>query len=192
MKMKPMNKHLLLILLGFGTFSSAANEWNVDVLTDSVSVSIDGNISAGDKYRILFNPKSDNPCELITQVTTFYSVVKDAERKFKKLPSNYVLAQVNRGDMQEKFIMQIENTSDFIAGKRTLFTVSTNTVEQFLDFHKDNETIEIELLSFYDLKNQKRVNKNITDYFDIPKNSWSLDGVDKSLNKAKSECKKLK
>ena len=187
-----MNKNLLLILLGFGAFCSAVEKWNVDVLTDSVSVSIDGNVSAGDKYRILFNPKSDNPCELITQVTTFYSVVKDAGRKFKKLPSNYVLAQVNRGDMQEKFIMQIENTSDFIAGKRTLFTVSTNTVEQFLDFHKDNETIEIELLSFYDLKNQKRVNKNITDYFDIPKNSWSLDGVDKSLNKAKSECKKLK
>lgn len=187
-----MNKYLLLILLGFGTFCSAADKLNVDVLTDSVSVSIDGNISAGDKYRILFNPKSDNPCELITQVTTFYSVVKDAERKFKKLPSNYVLAQVNRGDKQEKFIMQIENTSDFIAGKRTLFTVSTNTVEQFLNFHKDNEAIEIELLSFYDLKNQKRVKKNITDYFDIPKNSWSLDGVDKSLNKAKSECKKLK
>ena len=47
--------------MGFGTFSSAANEWNVDVLTDSISVSIDGNVSAGDKYRILFNPGSDNP-----------------------------------------------------------------------------------------------------------------------------------
>ena len=187
-----MNKHLLLILLGFGSFSSAANEWNVDVLTDSVSVSIDGNISAGDKYRILFNPGSDNPCELITQVTTFYSVVKNADKKFSNLPSQYLLAQVKKGSNQEKFIMAIESTSNFIAGKRTLFTVSTNTVEQFLDFHKDNETIEIELLSFYDLKNQKRVNKNITDYFDIPKNSWSLDGVDKSLNKAKSECKKLK
>ena len=42
------------------------------------------------------------------------------------------------------------------------------------------------------LKNKKIIRKNITDYFDIPKNSWSLDGVDKSLNKAKSECKKLK
>ena len=185
------NKHLLLILLGFGTFCSAADKWNVDVLTDSVSVSIDGNISAGDKYRILFNPKSDNPCELITQVTTFYSVVKDAERKFKKLPSNYVLAQVKRGDKQEKFIMQIENTSDFIAGKRTLFTVSTNTVEQFLDFHKDNEAIEIELLSFYDLKNQKRVNKDIADYFDIPKNSWSLNEIKESLSNGKLECSRL-
>ena len=186
-----MNKYLLLILLGFGIFSSAANEWNVDVLTDSVSVSIDGNISAGDKYRVLFNSKSDNPCELITQVTTFYSVVKDAGRKFKKLPYNYVLAQVKRGDRQEKFIMQIENTSDFIAGKRTLFTVSTNTVEQFLDFHKDNEAIEIELLSFYDLKNQKRVKKNITDYFDIPKNSWSLNGAKASIEKGKSSCLQL-
>ena len=88
--------------------------------------------------------------------------------------------------------MAIESTSNFIAGKRTLFTVSTNTVEQFIDFHKDNQEIEIELLNFYDLKKQKIIRKNITDYFDIPKNSWSLDGVDKSLNKAKSECKKLK
>ena len=186
-----MNKHLLLILLGFGTFSSAANEWNVDVLTDSISVSIDGNVSAGDKYRILFNPGSDNPCELITQVTTFYSVVKNADKKFSNLPSQYVLAQVKKGSEQEKFIMAIESTSNFIAGKRTLFTVSTNSIDQFIDFHEDNEEIEIELLNFYDLKKQKIIKKNITDYFDIPKNSWSLDGLIKSIKKAKSECKKL-
>ena len=187
-----MIKNILFVLLSCGSLEILSSEWSVDVSKEFVSISIDGNVSQGDKYRILFNPKSDNPCELITQVTTFYSVVKNADKKFSNLPSQYLLAQVKKGSKREKFIMAIESTSNFIAGKRTLFTVSTNTVEQFIDFHKDNQEIEIELLNFYDLKKQKIIRKNITDYFDIPKNSWSLDGVDKSLNKAKSECKKLK
>ena len=186
-----MIKNILFVLLSCGSLEILSSEWNVDVLTDFVSVSIDGNVSAGDKYRILFNPKSDNPCELITQVTTFFSVVKNADKKFSNLPSQFVLAQVKKGSEKEKFIMTIESTSNFITGKRVLFTVSTNSMEQFINFHRDNQEIEIELLNFYDLKKQRIIRKDITDYFDIPKNSWGLNDIEKSLKKAKSECKNL-
>ena len=168
-----------------------SNDWDVDVLDDSISVSIDGNISAGDKYRVLLSSKGDNPCEVATQVTSFYSVTNNSEKKFNNLPSNFVLAQVKKGTKQEKFLMEIVNAVDFIGGKRTLFTVSVNEVNQILDFHQDNEVIEIELLSFYDTKKQKQISQKITDYFDVPKNSWNLEGLKDALSNAKLTCLNL-
>ena len=168
-----------------------AKAWVIDTSSDSISISIDGNISAGDKYRVLLNPKSDKPCEVATQVTSFYSVVSNAENKFNNLPSNFVLAQVKKGTKQEKFLMEIVSSVDSIGGRRTLFTVSVNETNQILDFHQDNEAIEIELLSFYDLKNQQTISQKITDYFDVPKNSWNLEGLEDALSNAKLTCLNL-
>ena len=168
-----------------------SNDWNIDILDDSISVSIDGNISAGDKYRVLLSSKGDNPCEVATQVTSFYSVVSNAEKKFNTLPSNFVLAQVKKGTKQEKFLLEIVNSVDFIAGKRTLFTVSVNAANQILDFHQGNQAIEIELLSFYDINKQQKIGMKITDYFDVPKNSWNLKGLEKALSNAKLTCLNL-
>jgi len=56
---------------------------------------------------------------------------------------------------------------------------------------KDNEAIEIELLSFYDLKNQQTINQKITDYFDVPKNSWNLEGLETALSQGQSLCLKI-
>ena len=174
-----------------GCSQQESNVWVLDASSDSISISIDGNISAGDKYRVLLNPKSEEPCEVATQVTSFYSVVSNAENKFNNLPSNFVLAQVKKGTKQEKFLMEIVSSVDFIGGKRTLFTVSVNEANQILDFHQDNEAIEIELLSFYDLKNQQTINQKITDYFDVPKNSWNLEGLNDALSNAKLTCLNL-
>ena len=182
-----MKKLLTLLLLSPLAFA----DWSVDASSDSISISIDGNISAGDKYRVLLNPKSDKPCEVATQVTSFYSVVSDAENKFNNLPSTFVLAQVKKGTKQEKFLMEIVSSVDSIGGRRTLFTVSVNETNQILDFHQDNEAIEIELLSFYDLKNQQTINQKITDYFDVPKNSWNLEGLETALSQGQSLCLKI-
>ena len=168
-----------------------SNDWKIDILDDSISVSIDGNISAGDKYRVLLSLKGDNPCGVTTQVTSFYSVASNSEKKFNNLPSNFVLTQVKKGAKQEKFLMEILNSVDFIGGKRTLFTVSVNEANQILDFHQDNEAIEIELLSFYDTKKQQKIGMKITDYFDVPKNSWNLEGLEEALSNAKLTCLNL-
>ena len=184
-------RNIFLALIVFSSFELSANNWSVDTSSDSISISIDGNISAGDKYRVLLNPKSDIPCEVATQVTSFYSVVSNAEKKFNNLPSNFVLAQVKKGTKQEKFLMEIVSSVDSIGGRRTLFTVSVNEVNQILDFHQDNEVIEIELLSFYDTKKQQKISQKITDYFDVPKNSWNLDGLEDALSNAKLTCLNL-
>ncbi|MDA9082268.1 hypothetical protein N9K19_01230 [Gammaproteobacteria bacterium] len=182
-----IKKLLTLLLLSPLAFA----DWSVDASSDSISISIDGNISAGDKYRVLLNPKSDKPCEVATQVTSFYSVVSNAENKFNNLPSNFVLAQVKKGTKQEKFLMEIVSSVDFIGGKRTLFTISVNEANQILDFHQDNVAIEIELLSFYDLKNQQTISQKIADYFDVPKNSWNLEGLEEALSQGQSLCLKI-
>ena len=87
--------------------------------------------------------------------------------------------------------MEIVSSVDSIGGRRTLFTVSVNEVNQILDFHQDNEVIEIELLSFYDTKKQQKISQKITDYFDVPKNSWNLDGLEDALSNAKLTCLNL-
>ena len=181
-------RNIFLALIAFSSFELSANNWSVDASSDSISISIDGNISVGDKYRVLLNPKSDKPCEVATQVTSFYSVVSNAENKFNNLPSNFVLAQVKKGTKQEKFLMEIVSSVDFFGGKRTLFTVSVNEANQILDFHQDNLAIEIELLSFYDLKKQQTISQKIKDYFDVPKNSWNLEGFEDALSIAKLDC----
>ena len=182
-------KNIFLTLMLLSPLAFA--EWSVDASSDSISISIDGNISAGDKYRVLLNPQGDEPCEVATQVTSFYSVVSDAENKFNNLPSTFVLAQVKKGTKQEKFLMEIVSSVDSIGGRRTLFTVSVNETNQILDFHQDNEAIEIELLSFYDLKNQQTISQKITDYFDVPKNSWNLEGLETALSQGQSLCLKI-
>ena len=184
-------RNIFLALIAFSSFELSANNWSVDTSSDSISISIDGNISAGDKYRVLLNPKSEEPCEVATQVTSFYSVVSNAENKFNNLPSSFVLAQVKKGTEQEKFLMEIVSSVDSIGGRRTLFTVSVNEPNQILDFHQDNEAIEIELLSFYDLKKQQTISQKITDYFDVPKNSWNLEGLNDALSNAKLTCLNL-
>ena len=187
-------KNILLTLIVFGIIGCSqqeSNVWVLDASSDSISISIDGNISAGDKYRVLLNPKSEEPCEVATQVTSFYSVVSNAENKFNNLPSSFVLAQVKKGTEQEKFLMEIVSSVDSIGGRRTLFTVSVNEPNQILDFHQDNEAIEIELLSFYDLKKQQTISQKITDYFDVPKNSWNLEGLNDALSNAKLTCLNL-
>ena len=75
--------------------------------------------------------------------------------------------------------------------KSTIFGVSANRVEDLIDFHKDNDKIYLELLAFYDYENNKKIRTEITEYYDIPKNTWDLDGFEEALQKAQLECLNL-
>ena len=66
-----------------------------------------------------------------------------------------------------------------------------SSIDRFLEFHEDNDEIYIELLAFYDIENQLALDFEITEYFDIPKNSWNTQGLEDILFDAKSECLKL-
>lgn len=171
---------------------SEAEKWEVELDNDMVSVVIDGNNSWGDRYRVVLNPSGENDiCNLAEQFTTYYSVVEDFAEKYESLPSDYVLSKINTGDREEKFLMNILYTRDFLLGKITFFVVGGNLIEDLLDFHKGSENFSIELLAFYDIENQKVYDEDISEYYDITKNSWNLVGLKDALYEGKEKCLKL-
>ena len=115
----------------------------------------------------------------------------NAKEIYRNFPSKYVLPKTKKGDEQINFLMTIEYTSNFLLGKSTIFGVSANRVQDLIDFHKDNDKIYLELLAFYDYENNKKIRTEITEYYDIPKNTWDLDGFEEALQKAQLECLNL-
>ena len=186
------NLPFLLALLFSNLLLSETEKWEVKLFNDRVSVSINGNISWGDRYIINLTPGAENDgCDLAEQWTTYYSVVEDSSKKYENLPSNYILSKIKTGDREEKFLMKILFTKDFLLGKTTSFVVGGNLIEDLLDFHKDSENFSLELLAFYDLDNQQAYEVDISTYYDIPKNSWNLIGLRDALYEGKEECLKL-
>ena len=186
------NLPFLLVLLFSNLLLSETAKWEVELDDHSVSVVINGNNSWGDRYRIVLNPGTENDgCNLTEQFTTNYSVVDDIAEKYENLPSDYVLSKIKTGDREEKFLMKILFTRDFLLGKITFFVVGGNLIEDFLDFHKESENFSIELLAFYDLENQQEYDVDISKYYDITKNSWNLIGLRDALYEGKEECLKL-
>ena len=170
---------------------SSEYKWELDISEDMVVASMVGNIMNGDRYRIVLNTKSIESCNIASSYTSNYAVVDDAEKKYSNLPAEHLLATINKGKEKERFLIKIHSVYDFLGGKRTFFYLGGLPIDRFLDFHKDNDEIYIELLAFYDAENQLALDFEITEYFDIPKNSWNTKGLEDILFEAKSECIKL-
>ena len=186
-----MKYKILIFIGGLLVFSLAAYAWEIDVSGKTVLLTTPGNIMHGDSYRIVFDAKSKESCNIARQYISNYAVVDNAKEKYRNLPSKYVLTKTKKGDEQINFLMTVEYTSNFLLGKSTIFGVSANRVEDLIDFHKDNDKIYLELLAFYDYENNKKIRTEITEYYDIPKNTWDLDGFEEALQKAQLECLNL-
>ena len=160
--------------------------WKVRTSEDMVVVSTNGNHVHGDRFRVVLQPKSKKTCNIAGQYTSFMSAVDDIDLKFDSLPSKYIVSKINK---KEESLVKIETTFDaFGKSKITWFNISINKIEDFLDYHSGNEEIVIELLAFYDFVNKKKLSISISEYFDVTKNSWSLDGLETALYRGKSEC----
>ena len=176
------NLRVLLLLL---PFLLGAQEWEVSVDEDAIKISIDGNIVAGDRQNIYLFPAEGESCEVAHSYFSSYSMADKAVADTKDLPSKYVLANIND---KEKFLVTAITASEFLLGTIVYFYATSNAVEDLIEFYAEDELISIELLDFYDIENSKRLNVNIEDYFDLPKNTWNLDGLAKALELGKEKC----
>ena len=177
------NLRILLLLL---PFFLVAQEWEVSVEDDeSVTISIEGNISVGDKHRIRLVPSADEPCFIAHSYFSNYSAADKAITDIETMPSKYLLAVANE---KEKFLVTASVVNEFGLGSIMLFYASSNTIADLLDYYSGEEVISIELLDFWDYENQEPLNLNIADYFDIPQNTWNLDGLAEALESGKEKC----
>ena len=175
-----------ILVLAFINLYLVAQEWEVSVEDDeSVTISIEGNISVGDKHRIVLVPFTHEPCFVAHSYFSNYSAADKAITDIETMPSKYLLAVANE---KEKFLVTASGVYEFGLGSIMLFYASSNTIADLLDYYSGEEVISIELLDFWDYENQEPLNLNITDYFDIPQNTWNLDGLAEALESGKEKC----
>jgi hypothetical protein len=175
-----------ILVLAFINLYLGAQEWEVSVEDDeSVTISIEGNISVGDKHRIRLVPSADEPCFVAHSYFSNYSAADKAITDIETMPSKYLLAVANE---KEKFLVTASGVYEFGVGSIMLFYASSNTIADLLDYYSGEEVISIELLDFYEIESNKRLNANIEDYFDLPKNTWNLDGLAEALETGKEKC----
>jgi len=175
-----------ILVLAFINLYLGAQEWEVSVEeNESVTISIEGNISAGDKHRIVLVPFTHEPCFVAHSYFSNYSAADKAITDIETMPSKYLLAVANE---KEKFLVTASVVNEFGLGSIMLFYASSNTIADLLDYYTGEEVISIELLDFWDYENQEPLNLNIADYFDIPQNTWNLDGLAEALESGKEKC----
>ena len=175
-----------ILVLAFINLYLGAQEWEVSVEeNESVTISIEGNISVGDKHRIRLVPSADEPCFIAHSYFSNYSAADKAITDIETMPSKYLLAVANE---KEKFLVTASGVYEFGLGSIMLFYASSNTIADLLDYYTGEEVISIELLDFWDYENQEPLNLNIADYFDIPQNTWNLDGLAEALESGKEKC----
>tara|TARA_Y100000816_G_scaffold285482_1_gene265195 strand:- start:145 stop:696 length:552 start_codon:yes stop_codon:yes gene_type:complete len=179
-------RHLIIFLFSLNVFSQ---EWGMLVEEDVVTVSIDGNISAGDKHRFMFFPFSEDECQLAHSYFSNYSMADNAIAQMDNLPSKYVLAMANE---KEEFLTTAVTASDFLLGTIVYFYASRNPIEDLVSFYSGDDVITIELLDFYDLDNQEPLNLDINNYFDLPKNTWNLKGFEDAMKQGQEECLQIR
>jgi hypothetical protein len=186
-------RYIIILLFSLNIFPQ---EWEMLVEDDVVTVSIEGNITVGDRHRFMFfpakrlNPESSEvPCQLVHTYFSNYSMAENSVDDIDDLPSEYLLASINE---KEKFLATAITAADFLLGSLTYFFASRNTIEDLVSFYSEDDVITIELLDFYDLDNQESLNIDINDYFDLPKNTWNLKGFEEAMKKGQEECLQIK
>ena len=184
-----LNKFLSLTFLFFFNCSYAEliiDEWGEEsFLDDIIIVSVNGNVTAGDRYRLFFRPLSEERCNQPDSYISFYSVVDDAVEKFNNLPSKYIEVGIND---EGTFIARIEDSGEFIAGARALIHLGTSSTENLIGYQKGKDQMKIQLIAFYDDEKKTYHPEKIDDYFDIPVNTWSLNGFEDAVTFAKNKC----
>ena len=79
--------------------------------------------------------------------------------------------------------MKVVYASPFLMGHRATIDMGWASIDELKEILSEKTPMTIEYVDSDEVK--------ITDYFDIPQNSWSNDGVVDALDRAAEMCRKL-
>ena len=178
-----------ILFLSLNSFSEELDDfWQITDYEDPdrIWVTVNGQITHGDKTRISLSPKDDS-CNLAVTYTTFYTTVDDGAAKFSKLPSKYMVAEIFGGPV----LYEIISTNDFLAGNIAWFFTGSLPLKELKEFFKNKDSFSVELKHFFkEGKEGGVLDIDVEEYFDVPKNSWSLNNFEEALDEAQKECLK--
>jgi hypothetical protein len=187
-----MTRIILILLFIFSSQVLAdtnSEKWKVETSSklDSIDVSIDGTVQK-DKLRFWISVGSGGKCNSVEHLFTFYTMVKHPnifEIQGKKI------AFESMGGLRVSDIKLVFSTDHLmLPGHMVMISSGLYDLDKHIDFLRKHKNHDVKLnFVFNDF--EKKEGWKASDYFDILENSWSLNGVDVALNKAKQICLRL-
>ena len=151
------------------------NEWIVGYITESsIHARVNGVVTHGDSLDVRF---VKNACDTGNLLTYVYSMANHP--KILQLEDKYVSANF----MGEEIIARILFTQPFLGGHRSIIDLGWMPLEDLTKILLRQDPIKMKFLDSDDIK--------ITEYFDIPENSWNNRGLLDALLRASSMCGSL-
>lgn len=137
---------------------------------------VNGKVMHGDKLRIRVLP---DQCGVGNTITTFYTVQNNPE--IEQQQGKVITATFKGIDIKVKILLVLDNP-EFI-GHMVYMDLGWLELEDIKTFFDGHDEVSLELKDDDDFK--------ASDYFDIPKNTWSLNRLDEALDLAEMKCKEF-
>ena len=179
--MKRLLAILVLGLLSCNT-SLAVENWEIERVLDNefTQVSTNGNITHGDKYRLLI--RNNGECDVVEDTFTFYTMANHPD--ILKIEDKKIGLEA----MGTKMLANITSSSPFLAGHIVWISNGLYKIDEHIKFLEKKEKLEVSLIYvFSDL--EKKLGWNAEDMFDIKYNSWNLKNVSEALKQGQKMCK---
>jgi hypothetical protein len=151
------------------------DKWVVNYITEnSVHATVNGQVTHGDGLHVRLVKGHCDKGNLLTFVYTYSN-----HPEIEQLKGSYVITKFNGGEV----IVKVVYASPFLMGHRATIDMGWGGIDELKAILSGENPLVIEYVDSDEVK--------ITDYFDIPQNSWSNDGVSDALDRATEMCKQL-
>ena len=156
--------------------------WTVNVnvnesLPTGVIASVNGKINHGDRLRIRIPIDEAKYCDYGNSITTFYSIAKNHDPS--KLEEKIIPAALNKININVEALYSFK----FLSGYSIFINMGWNDLKSIKTFFQNKKEASLELKDSEDLKTQ--------DHFDVTKNTFSLNGLNEALDRARGECLRI-
>ena len=164
--------------------------WKVETSSklDYIDVRTDGTVQKGDQLRFYISVGSGGKCNSVEHLFTFYTMTKHPnilQIQGKKIAFESI-GKLRVSDI--KFVFSTDHL--MLPGHSVWISSGLYDLDKHIDFLKNHKNHDVKLkFIFSDF--EKKEGWDASNYFDILENSWSLNGADVALNKAKQICLRL-
>ena len=184
--------HLLIITLVINTYAEATESpWNVRSMSNGQTILVlkTGNVTYGDTLMLVLK-NNNGKCDHIQESFTFYTTAKNIQ--VKAIEGKNIPITFNEHELYAKASFVFP----FLLGHRVMFSMGSYKVNEYLDYMLKYETYAVtivdENLSTRVMQPHLIKNFKVSDYFDVPNNSWDLNGVEEAIGKAQRLCLEYK
>ena len=161
--------------------TSAKENWTVEkVLNDEfISISTFGEVTHGDRYRLLINTKGD--CKSAEETFTFYTTANHP--KILEIENKKIILKYN----EKNKLGDIKSSSKFIAGHSVFISTGLLDINEHIKSLNNKPKLNIEILAVVrDI--EKKTGWNAEEMFDVGFNSWNLKGLSDAIKSAQNMC----